>query len=171
MIEKIISGGQTGADQIGLTVAQHLKIKTGGCAPKDFMTETGPCESLKTLFGLREVTTEETAEFAKLTGKSDRYTARTYINARDSDGTVYFAANPNSPGSKTTKRGCNEYKKPFIMNPDVGQLVEFIRKNRIRILNVAGNRESKLSSAYAKEIGKTLEEAVREVINPKNSLI
>ena len=47
MIKKIISGGQTGADQIGLEVALSLGIPTGGTAPKGFITETGPNYKLR----------------------------------------------------------------------------------------------------------------------------
>ena len=35
-VTKIISGGQTGVDTIGLQVAKELGIETGGTAPKDF---------------------------------------------------------------------------------------------------------------------------------------
>ena len=40
-IFKIISGGQTGADKGGLIAAKKANIKTGGIAPKGFMTEAG----------------------------------------------------------------------------------------------------------------------------------
>ena len=39
---KIISGGQTGADQAGWRAAKAYGIKTGGWMPKGFMTEIGP---------------------------------------------------------------------------------------------------------------------------------
>ena len=42
MIERVISGGQTGADQAGLAVAKRLGIPTGGCMPKGWLTEAGP---------------------------------------------------------------------------------------------------------------------------------
>ena len=41
MIEKIISGGQTGIDQLALEIAIELGIETGGTAPPNFMTEDG----------------------------------------------------------------------------------------------------------------------------------
>ena len=40
-ITKVISGGQTGVDTIGLQVAKELGIETGGTAPKGFLRETG----------------------------------------------------------------------------------------------------------------------------------
>ena len=38
MVTKIISGGQTGADQPGPAVAKHLGIPTGCFVPKGFLT-------------------------------------------------------------------------------------------------------------------------------------
>lgn len=42
MIKKIISGGQTGADQAALDVAIKLGIPHGGWIPKGRKTEDGP---------------------------------------------------------------------------------------------------------------------------------
>ena len=159
-LTKIISGGQTGIDQMGLMLAQLYNIETGGCAPKDFFTETGPQAGLKN-YGLREVTNEELAESKRKTGKSDRFTARTHINAKDSDGTVYFSSDRHSPGAKTTKRGCDMYNKPFIINPNIDALVDWIRKNDVHILNVAGNRASKLTRRDAVNFQRILEEALK----------
>jgi hypothetical protein len=45
-IVKVISGGQTGADQGGLVAARTLKIETGGTAAKGWLTEDGPKRKL-----------------------------------------------------------------------------------------------------------------------------
>jgi Circularly permutated YpsA SLOG family len=42
MIELVISGGQTGADQAGLRAARASGIRCGGMAPKGWLTEAGP---------------------------------------------------------------------------------------------------------------------------------
>jgi hypothetical protein len=42
MIKKIISGGQTGADQAALDVAIELGIPYGGWVPKGRLTGRGP---------------------------------------------------------------------------------------------------------------------------------
>ena len=48
--DKIISGGQTGADIGGLIGAKRAGIKTGGTAPRGYKTEKGPqIQSLKYL--------------------------------------------------------------------------------------------------------------------------
>ena len=52
--EKIISGGQTGADMGALLAARELGIPTGGVAPKGWLTENGPQEELLRNFGLIE---------------------------------------------------------------------------------------------------------------------
>lgn len=41
-LRKIISGGQTGADQGGLRAGRLLHLETGGTAPHNWMTEQGP---------------------------------------------------------------------------------------------------------------------------------
>ena len=130
-IERVISGGQTGADQSGLLAARKFGIKTGGTAPPRFMTEDGPRGLLLRGFGLVE-------------GEPDpkTYPGRTKRNVLDSDGTVIFC-NVFSPGSLLTRRLCIKYTKPVIVNPSSMELVNWIKEKNIKILNVAGNRESK----------------------------
>ena len=57
--EKVISGGQTGADQAGLIAAEKAGITTGGWMPKGFRTLDGPNPGLAARFGLREHPSEE----------------------------------------------------------------------------------------------------------------
>jgi hypothetical protein len=40
MLEKVVSGGQTGADQGGLRAARLAGIPTGGWAPKGWLVES-----------------------------------------------------------------------------------------------------------------------------------
>lgn len=54
MLTKIISGGQTGADEGGLEGARLLGIPTGGTAPKGYRTENGPNLTLRDTYGLVE---------------------------------------------------------------------------------------------------------------------
>jgi len=55
MIEKIISGGQTGADRAALDVALKLGIPHGGWIPKGRKTEKGP---LPERYRLKEMPTD-----------------------------------------------------------------------------------------------------------------
>ena len=44
---RVISGGETGADQGGMEAAIDLGLPTGGTAPPNFRTESGPNMALK----------------------------------------------------------------------------------------------------------------------------
>ena len=126
----VISGGQTGADQGGLVGARRAGYTTGGTAPPGFRTERG-FEDVKDLkkFGLVE-------------GDPDPkiYLKRTKKNVLDSDGTVIFGV--PSTGSNQTARYCRSNFKPFIWNPTSLGLADWVSRHSIKVLNVAGNRES-----------------------------
>ena len=137
MLTKIISGGQTGADQGALHGARLAGLETGGAAPKGYWTEDGRSNLLKG-YGLIETSA---------TG----YIPRTRINVMNSDGTLIFG-DPESPGSNLTIKYCNELKKPFRIvlwrrdkpRPDIySSVVQWVEMNNIKTLNVAGNRESR----------------------------
>ena len=51
MLEKIISGGQSGADQAGWRVARAFGIPTGGAMPLGFLTEEGSRPEFAELYG------------------------------------------------------------------------------------------------------------------------
>lgn len=145
-VTRIISGGQTGVDTIGLQVAKRLGIETGGTAPKGFLREQGVDSEDIASYGLVEITPEEQADYTKRKGKKDPYTGRTELNVRNSDGTVYFGTDDDSAGLIATRRSAKEWNKPFINNPTADELREWIIKNNIKTLNVAGNRGSKLNN-------------------------
>ena len=135
-VVKIISGGQIGADQGGLLAGQALGIPTGGWVPKGCKTQAGPNPDLVKVFGCQE-------------HASDRYPPRTYANVKDSDGTMRFAINFNSPGEMCTLKAIIEYEKPYFhvdfrKTPPVEAAREWLRENKIAVLNVAGNSERTL---------------------------
>jgi hypothetical protein len=138
MVEKIISGGQTGADRGGLLAARLLGIPTGGTAPKGWITERGPDPELGTVYGLVEST-------------SSLYTPRTRQNVLDADGTVIFG-NIGSRGSAQTLAIARGLGRPVIVNPSVNALRKWISVNNIKVLNVAGNRESRNPGLQAKVV-------------------
>lgn len=134
MLRKIISGGQTGADQGGLRAGKKLGLETGGWIPKGFLTELGFCPELGERFGLVE-------------HSSPKYPPRTFSNAKDSDGTIRFAINFETAGEKCTLKAIDQYKKPHfdidVADPHPAKTVaEWIESNKIEVLNVAGNREA-----------------------------
>jgi len=139
-IIKIISGGQTGADQAGLYAAEELGIQTGGTMPKFFRTETGQCPDLAKRFHLQEHITTS-------------YIDRTLQNILNSDMTLLFS-NGKSTGSLATEKLCARFQKRIYrvfwengVYKYSGQEEQLIHGfnlylRHVKILNVAGNRES-----------------------------
>lgn len=126
--DKIISGGQTGADTGALLAARDLGIKTGGWAPKGYLTEDGPNWELKKL-GLVQ-------------HSSANYPPRTRMNCADSDLTVIFG-DITSAGSKLAIAICKEDDIPYLLNPDASELRTMCEDLKVETLNVGGNRASK----------------------------
>lgn len=153
---KIISGAQTGIDQLGLEVGQSLGFLTGGTATPGFVTEKGKDTSLSEKYNVKEISKELQS------GKKGKefYLPRTEENAKNSDGTVYFATSKDSAGRIATEKFANKHGKPFILNPTAGELRRWLIKNKIKTLNVAGNRESKLSNNEKEKFKNTLQKAL-----------
>ncbi|MCK8495875.1 putative molybdenum carrier protein [Spirosoma sp. RP8] len=143
-LHRIISGGQTGIDQLGLTVAQSLGIPTGGTAPKGYLTENGPDEQLRD-YGLVE-------------HSSAKYPPRTRANVQQSDGTLLFGS--LTGGTQLTLNVCIKEGKPYSLNPDADQLRTWLIDNQIRVLNVAGSRGSNLSIEQLEHYRKVLTDAL-----------
>jgi hypothetical protein len=142
--EKIISGGQTGADRAGLIAAARSGIATGGWIPRGFRTLAGPDPELAARFGLREHPSED-------------YPERTELNVRISDGTIRFAAKWESKGMLCTLKFIRRHHKPFLdvdmkQPRPVEEVVAWIRREGIKTLNVAGNSEPKSRKALASGI-------------------
>jgi hypothetical protein len=146
MIALVITGGQTGADQSGWRAAKAAGISCGGWMPKGFMTEDGPRPEFAELYGASET-------------KSSSYPARTRMNVFGSDGTLIFdTVNAKklkdlSRGSQLTIRAAMEYGRPNLTSVVVfgkpiepkrpACIVDWIAEHGIRVLNIAGNRESR----------------------------
>lgn len=123
---KIISGGQTGIDQLALKIAKEMGFETGGYCANGFMTETGPEEELLKSYGLIE---------------GGSYSERTRRNVKESDITLMFG-DLWTPGSKCTIKACTDFNKPLYTNIYIDlQLAEWMEN--YNIINVAGNRQSK----------------------------
>ena len=131
-LQKIVSGGQTGADQAGLRAARASSNETGGWAPLGWKTEDGPAPWLSE-FGLKEC-------------PKNGYPARTESNARDSDGMLWFGST-DSPGYRTTIAACTKHKKPYlIIEAEItkpSDVLRWVNTHRVHVLNIAGNREPK----------------------------
>lgn len=144
-LQRIISGGQTGIDQLGLEVAHSLGMPTGGIAPKGYLTENGPNKQLRA-YKLTEHT-------------SAQYPPRTRANVRQSDGTVIFGH--VTGGTKLTLDTCIREGKPYLVNPTSEQLRAWLVEHQIKILNVAGSRGSGLTPEQLDRYRQILIDALR----------
>ena len=135
MITKIISGGQTGADQAALDFAIKHSIPHGGWIPNGRKTETG---ILPDKYHLAEMPTAS-------------YPKRTEKNILDSDGTLIFSRGTLTGGSALTRKLAKQHDKPWVhvdldkaTAREAAQMItEWIEDNGIQTLNVAGPRASK----------------------------
>lgn len=132
--EKIISGGQTGADQGALIGASICGIKTGGWMTRGFMTEDGPWKHY--------------AVFNMQAHASSHYPDRTEANVIDSDATIWVGQSDNSRGFICTTNATRRHKRPFLNNPDAALLRQFVSDHGVKVLNVAGPRGSHDGSAF-----------------------
>ena len=150
---KIISGGQTGADQAGWRAAKAFGVETGGWMPMGFLTEAGPRPEFAKLYGATE-------------NNSSDYRARTIRNVCHSHCTFWFDwhGDMRSPGFLCTRRAARDAGKDFRVFRCKGFMVPesiatlLVRQNTA-ILNIAGNRESR-----APGIGAFVEQFMREVL-------
>lgn len=151
---KIISGGQTGIDRLGLEVGKELGLETGGTTTPGYYTENGRDESLKD-FGVTEISPELQA------GRKGRefYLPRTEQNVLNSDGTVYFSTDEDSAGRIATQRFAKQHNKPFLLNPTSQELAQWLVDNNVGTLNVAGNRGSKVSPEFDSQVRNTIRNA------------
>lgn len=136
-LKRIISGGQTGADQGALAAAKELGLKTGGWAPRDYRTDDGPQRELLIGYGL-------------LQHQDSAYPARTKLNVQQSDATFIFGQT-KSAGCRLTISFCRELEKRYVFlyypseyrPPNVNKTFRgWLEMYNIKTLNVAGNRES-----------------------------
>ena len=137
MIEKIVSGGQTGVDRAALDVARELGLPCGGWCPKGRKAEDGPIASRYPL--------QETP--------SDDYAQRTVWNVRDSDGTLILTRGQPTEGTALTIEVAGRQGKPHLVmdlneQPDRATVRAWTIMHRIRVLNIAGPREEKSPGSY-----------------------
>jgi hypothetical protein len=132
-IEKIVSGGQSGADRAALDWAIDRGLPHEGWCPAGRRAEDGVIDSR---YSLRE--TPQTG-----------YITRTRWNVRDADATVIFSlAEYLSGGSMATLKIARNLGKPVVHHSKAvtedpaRKLLEFVEENFVAILNVAGPRAS-----------------------------
>jgi hypothetical protein len=137
---KIISGGQTGVDRAALDVALKHRIECGGWCPAGRLDEFG---RIPDRYPVQKM---ETGGF----------TERTLKNVKDSDGTIIIHPGKISGGTDQTVRFCIELQRPHqlidaskISAEDAAKLIhDFVCNNKIKVLNVAGPRQSEWPEGY-----------------------
>lgn len=151
--EKIISGGQTGADRAALDWAIARGLPHGGWCPAGRLAEDGP---IPERYRLRE------------TPDAD-YAQRTEWNVRDADATVIFSlASELTGGSAQTLEFAQQQGKPVLHlsralhGPDAAELLrQFVTHHQVRVLNVAGPRAS-----HEPEIGQFVRNVLDAAFKP-----
>ncbi len=139
-MDQVVSGGQTGVDRAALDAAIHIGIAHGGWCPKGRRAEDG---RIADVYLLRET-------------ESRNYAVRTEQNVIDSDATLVLYRQILSGGTELTVKFANRHRRRCHMVDlggfeqwDQDQLEHSIESaknwivdNGIRVLNVAGPRES-----------------------------
>lgn len=138
-LEKIISGGQSGADRAGLDAALAFGIPVGGSCPRGRRAEDGAIPDCYPLVESRART----------------YGVRTRMNVRAADGTLVLNLGALSGGTLATIDYAEKRKKPcLVVQLDDGghvtldMVAEWLKTNDICTLNVAGPREGKAPGVY-----------------------
>ena len=151
-LRQVVSGGQTGVDRAALDTALDLGIACCGWCPRGRRSEDG---SIPDRYPLTET-------------PSENYAVRTRWNVRDSDGTLIFTSGTPSGGTALTVSFADDAGKPWLVvdllpisdirddpqatiaaiSQPVDAVVEWIANHDIRVLNVAGPRESSFVGIY-----------------------
>ena len=140
-LAKIVSGGQAGVDRGALDAALEAGFPCGGWAPEGRIAEDGPIH--------------ERYPMQELAGGG--YEERTLQNVLDSDGTAILYSGTLEGGTRQTMLYCVERGKPFELvdatraapREAALKLADFVERNRLSVLNVAGPRASKWRGGHA----------------------
>ena len=130
---KVISGGQTGVDRAALDAALDLGIEIGGWCPKNRWAEDGPIPHTYPLYETR----------------SEDVAVRTQRNVECSTATLVITRGSPMGGTRLTCEIAQSMRRPLLVvdllerdiDP-VDAIVEWIKKEKPRVLNVAGPRET-----------------------------
>lgn len=132
VVEKIISGGQSGVDRGALDAALALDMPHGGWCPRGRQAEDG---RIADRYQLRECQSKE-------------YWVRTEQNVVTSTGTlILHTVERLTGGTLFTLRMAKKHRKPYFLvnlseGPCAQEVQQWICQNGISILNVAGPRQS-----------------------------
>ena len=131
VVERIISGGQTGVDRAALDVALELGIACGGWCPRGRHAEDG---RIPDRYPLCETPAAD-------------YAQRTEWNVRDADATLVLHRGALRGGTALTVALARRLGKPLVSvdleaATDAAQVRAWLAGQQVSVLNVAGPRES-----------------------------
>ncbi len=141
MIERIVSGGQTGVDRAALDFALDRGIPCSGWCPAGRLAKDGPIDPR---YPLKET-------------PSSNYSQRTGWNVRDSDGTLIIGFGQLSGGTALTLRMAESMQKPcrvvnldMMMDPQC--VINWALITGVKVLNVAGPRQDPNVRVYERAL-------------------
>jgi hypothetical protein len=134
---RLCSGGQTGVDRAALDIALELHLPCGGWCPRGRRAEDG---RIPLRYPLQET-------------DSPLYPVRTRWNVRDSDATLILTRGRPDRGTGLTCTIAQQMARPiFIVDlngpVDCNVIRKWMKANGVRVLNVAGPRESSQPGIY-----------------------
>jgi hypothetical protein len=145
MIEKIITGGQAGAEQEAWASARRAGIATGGYMPRGFATEDGPSPRLGALYGAIEFPLDEPT--------------RARANLRRADALLWLG-DPLTDDGRAAIEACRALGKPFFaaepgLTP-AAEVVSWLVVFEVKTLVVAGGPASRAPD-LAPRVGRFLD--------------
>jgi len=154
VVQRIVSGGQTGVDRAALDAAIELGIEHGGWCPQGRIAEDGV---ISADYRLREADSPE-------------YPVRTERNIVDSDGTLILFRERLFGGTELTRRLAVKCEKPHFLvdlagDVDLAAVRQWLAMNKIHVLNVAGPRESNYPG-----IGQAARDVIRLLLSDPSAL-
>ena len=134
-----MSGGQTGVDRGALDAARQRGIAVGGWCPKGRWAEDGP---IPDRYPLRETAGSAPEE-------------RTLRNVVESDASLVLTWGPPAGGTALTIRHARDAGRPLrvldlMTMPATVTVSRWLRGAGVRVLNVAGPRESEAPGVQAR---------------------
>jgi tetratricopeptide (TPR) repeat protein len=135
MVEKLVSGGLSGAERTAMDFASAHGIPHGGWCPRARAGEDG---YIQKRYNLKET-------------PSSGYLQRTEWNVRGSEGTVIFSVGDELTGASARVneftqaygKPCLHLKRDQAPSAQAQRLLKFLHEHHIQVLNVAGSSASK----------------------------